>query len=347
MKISFLLFNTLLCTMLFSCKDKKEVVPLEEVKFTLELERFPSLKKIVDELESVNVVESKYVGDGGSISEQWKRYEQLQEIANIDQLTDLINYPNATVNCYAFKALVAKKSDRVFPILVAHLHDTIKVARVDGCIGMMEYVGDFFMGELLYGYEDQGYKLNEVEKEKLDSIFLYDSSIVLDTKSYVFDNLPQKELYYEKIRELVEDRNSEALVALAKYKKQEDRALIASFLKEGEDQYAALKAILEFPDEYFYEDLVNLFDYEWKMNQGNYGKWRLYYQALANYPKEKTVELFNRTFTLEDVYKREAFYEYLFLAISKYPNTIYNPIKAKMKLSDSIIRAVQFELEGY
>jgi len=74
MKIIAFACSIVLSMALFNCKDKQQINQQEEVKFTLQLDSLPALKKVVEELEAYNVVESEYVGDGGYASEQWKRY---------------------------------------------------------------------------------------------------------------------------------------------------------------------------------------------------------------------------------------------------------------------------------
>ncbi len=332
----------------FNCKEKQQISQQEEVKFTLQLDSFPALKKVVRELEEYNVVESAYVGDAGSASVQWKRYKQLKEIATMDQLVALSDYSNPVVRCYAFRALAAKNSDQVFPIALTHLLDTTKVQTLDGCIGGSEYTGDYFIGVLKYYEENyEGYRLSEEEQTTLESIFIYDENIVLYERSRVLRDLKPKAEYYSRIRQLVkEKRELDALVALAKYKKQEDKVLIASFLQEEESLYSALQAILEFPDDYFYDEVVQLFEEGWKANRISYSQLRLFYQVLAKYPNEKTVDLFNLTFQIEEEYRREQFCKYLLLAILKYPHPLYEAVKVKIKLSEYSVNQIKYELEN-
>jgi len=347
MKIIVFVCSIVLCMALFNCKDKQQINQQEEVKFTLQLDSLPALKKVVEELEAYNVVESEYVGDGGYASEQWKRYNQLKEIATMDQLVALTDYANPVVRCYAFRALAAKNSDQVFPILLAHLQDTTRVETLSGCLGGSEYTGDYFVGVVKYYEEDYpGYKLNEVEQTTLESIFIYDENIVLYERRRVLEDLAPQAEYYSRIRQVVkEKRESAALVVLAKYKKQEDKALIASFLQEDESPYQALQAILEFTDDYFYDEVVQFFEEGLNSDQLSHSQLRLCYQVLAKYPNEKTVELFNRTFQIEDEYRRETCCEYLLLAMLKYSNALYNPIQAKIKLRDYSMEQVKYELE--
>lgn len=348
MKINPLLRVSLFCILLSNCIGKQEVRQFEKAQFNLQLDSLPELKKIVEQIEEYNIVESAYIGDGGSASEQWARYEQLKQIATISQLIALTDYPNSVVRCYAFEALATRNSNQVFPILMKHLKDTTSVETLSGCLGHIEYTGDYFIGVLLYAdKESEGYKLNDEEKKILDSVFLNDSSIALSAKSRALENLQPTDESYGKVRQLVEkDRNKAALIALAKYKKAQDRALIASFFQTETTQYAALETVLEFSDEYFYDSVVQFFEQRWGTDMNGYGKWRLCYQVLAKYPKEKTVELFNRTFRIEEEYQKEAFCEFLYLALSKYPNQLYDPIKAKIKLSDYAREQVKYELEN-
>ncbi|MDB5120619.1 MAG: hypothetical protein JWN56_1837 [Sphingobacteriales bacterium] len=306
------------------------------------------LKKIVDGIEKGNSVESSHIGEGGSPSKQWEKYEQLKKVASNDQLVALTNHKNSAVRCYAFQALVTKRSDKIFSILLKHLNDTSRVNTLSGCIGMTKYTGDYFVDVVTPNYvEIDIYKLNKAEKETLDSILLNDKSIILSAKSSILENLRPTTAHYARIRELVENnRNESALRALAKYQRQTDKELIASFFKDDDTQSSALYAVREFPDEYFYQFVTNVFEQEWKQSHYDYPKWRICYQILAKYPKAETMELFDRTTKSKDEFRYQTLCKYLFIAITKYPNKLYNPIKAKIKLSSYEMDEVKDELEN-
>ncbi len=321
---------------------------IEQKSVSINLDTLPDLKKIVDGIEKGNSVESSHIGEGGSPSDQYAKYEQLKKIATVEQLTALTDHKNSAVRCYAFQALAAKKADNVFTVLLKHLHDTSSVETQSGCIVMTEYTGDYFIDVVTPNYIDlEVYKLNQKERQTLDSILLYDKSIQLSAKSSVLDKLKPTTENYERIRELVaKDRNTSALETLAKYKKQTDIELIATFFRDDNTQSSALYAAREFPDDFFYPFIIKVFEQEWKQDHYDYPKWRICYQALAKYPRPETIELFGRTTKSKDEFRYETLCKYLLVAITKYPNKLYDPIKTKIKLSSYQMDEVKDELEN-
>jgi len=314
----------------------------------INLDSLPDLKKIVDSIEKGNRVESSHIGEGGSPSEQWDKYEQLKKVATIDQLVALTDHKNSAVRCYAFQALATKRSDKIFSVLLMHLNDTSRVSTQSGCIGMTQFVGDYFVDVVTPNYiEVDIYKLNQTEKKTLDSILLNDKSIMISAKSLVLETLKPTADNYARIRQLVkEERNESALRTLAKYQKQTDKELIASFFKDDNTQSSALYAVREFPDDYFYSFVKKVFEQEWKQELYDYPKWRNCYQTLAKYPRPETIELFDRTTNSKDEFRYETLCKYLLIAITKYPNKLYDPIKTKIKLSSYQMDEVKDELEN-
>lgn len=330
------------------CEQEPDDKIIEQKTTSINLNTLPALKNIVDGLEEGNRVESSHIGFAGSPSSQWAKYEQLKKIATNDQLIALTDHKNPTVRCYAFQALAAKRSDKTFSVLLKHLNDTSIIQTQSGCIGMSQFTGDYFINVVTPNYiEIDIYKLNQKEKEILDSILLNDKSISISAKSAVLETLPPTAGNYARIKQLViDERNESALRTLAKYQKKTDKELIASFFKDENTQSSALYAVREFPDDYFYSFVVKVFEQEWKQEQYDYPKWRICYQALAKYPRPETIELFERTTKSKDEFRYETLCEYLLVAITKYPNKLYDPIKAKIKLSSYQMEEVKNEIEN-
>lgn len=321
---------------------------IEQKPVSINLDTLPDLKKIVTVLENRNSVESSNIGVSGSPSNQYASYEQLKMTATVEELTALTDHKNSAVRCYAFQALASKKADNVFTVLLNHLHDTSSVYTQTGCIGMNYFTGDYFIDIVTPDCIDLDvYKLNPKERQTLDSFLLYDKSILLSAKSSVLDKLKPTSANYDRIRELVgKDRNTSALKALAKYKKQTDKELIATFFKDDNTQSSALYAVREFPDDYFYPFVTKVFEQEWKMDHYDYPKWRICYQTLAKYPRLETLNLFDKTTKSKDEFRYETLCKYLLVAITKYPNNLYVPLKSKIKLNSYQLDEVKDELEN-
>ena len=63
-------------SILFACGGQEHTNKIVEQKpISINLDILPVLKKIVDGIEKGNIVESSFIGEDGSPSEQWDKYE--------------------------------------------------------------------------------------------------------------------------------------------------------------------------------------------------------------------------------------------------------------------------------
>jgi len=309
----------------------------------------PSINEIVTGIEKKNRVDAQFIGISNKPSKQWSKYEQLKETATEEQLITLTNHKNSVVRCYAFQVLAARNSTHVFNVLLKHLHDTTTVSTINGDMGCEMYVGDYFIEIVTPNYIDNKlYKLSKKERETLDSILIYDKSIHLYEKSTVLENIKPTIGNYKIIKELVgKEKNIDALTALAKYHRQSDKKLIASFFKDEKTKNYALMSVIEFPDDFFYPFVKRILLNEWTPTDGGYDSNRLIlcYEALAKYPRAETIELFEKTIKIKDESRYKTLCEYLLIGISKYPNKIYEPIKQKIKVDEGVMNSVNDYLE--
>jgi hypothetical protein len=103
------------------------------------------VKTIVAKLAEGDRVEDVRIGIAGTLSMQWVRFEYLKKIASPQELVALTRHKNAVVRCYAFRALVDKKPDKVFSVLLQHLHDTTMVTTQSGCTGLTMQTRAYFL----------------------------------------------------------------------------------------------------------------------------------------------------------------------------------------------------------
>lgn len=328
----------LLVFILFSCIEQRKKVS-----------SISNINEIVKGIETKNRVEAQSIGLSNKPSKQWNKYEQLKKTATEEQLIRLTNHKNSVVRCYAFQALAERNSTHIFNILLKHLHDTTTVETINGDMGCEMYVGDYFIEVVTPNYIDKKlYKLSKIEREILDSILIYDKSISLYEKSTVLRNIKPTKKNYAIIKELVEkNRNADALTALAKYHNQSDKTLISSFLNNDKTTNYALLAIIEFPDDFFYPFTKRILLNEWIAKDGVYDSNRLIlcYEILAKFPRAETIELFEETIKIKDESRYKKLCEFLLIAISKYPNKLYEPLKQKIKVDEGVMNSVKDYLE--
>jgi hypothetical protein len=293
------------------------------------------IDKIANEIAQNNWLISQYVEN-----EQWGRYITLREKATNDELIMLTDHSNGVVRCYSFQALATRKGVDVFSVLIKHLHDSTKIKISEPCLVSRKYVGDYFYEIVTLKYGDIGiYKLTAAERYKIDSILLFDKNIRLSAKLRALKGLEPMENYYGRIREMVlDEKDNDALIALAKYQKQQDKEFIIERLTSNNTdiQCYGLEAVKYFPDSLFFSYLCNIHSIEIKKSTSfNYALIRNLYQAIVQYKNNPSKELLQLTLNTTIDYTLECHSELIWLALEFYPNTIYNSIQSGLKLSEN------------
>lgn len=296
----------------------------------------PKLTRLIQEIAKENTITGSAVGFSGETPEQWKRFEKLTEIASNKELINLTDNSNGTVRCYAFHALCLRNDSSCFSILLDHLTDNEYVYTFFGCIQDGEPAGDYFFDCCYVGFNENSFKLTDRQIEIVDSILIFNPKVQLYRKRDILKSLKPRNDYYNRIKEIVTmEKNTSAIVALARYQNPMDTLLIKEYLvSDKKYQYWGIYAVREYPDMVFYKELVNIFETDWQKTHYNYPKWRILYQALAKYPNDKTIELFERTVKKKRGFKYQTLGKYLLIAIDKYPNDLYNPIREKINLDN-------------
>lgn len=183
--------------------------------------------ELLKDIIKINIVMGSMIGEGAYRHEQYDNFIKLKEKATINELKELTNHPNTTVRSYAFWALSYDFSVDIFPIVLDHIKDVELVETQFGCIRDNELVGDFLINVVTTDDIDKKtQKLSPAQKTILDNILIYSPNI-LKNKATAMNSIELAENFYNRIRELViKEKNQEALVVLAKYKKEQDIDII-------------------------------------------------------------------------------------------------------------------------
>jgi len=294
------------------------------------------IKKIADAMAEDNILKSEAVGAAGVRTEQWNRYEKLKQDATDAELIALTDNTNPVIRCYAFNALASRKSPNTFPILVKHLKDTADVKTFFGCIISATKVGDYFLDVFNPNPVDLNVdKLTDDRMAEIQRILIFDKHIRMERKYRLLAEVRFPESYHARIKEIaLEEGRPEAALALARYRDPNDIDTIKRFFSDEKNEYYAIYAVREFPDKAFYSNLTTIFEREWAEKYYNYPKWRILYQALAQYPSQNTDDLFERVTKSSDNFRYQTFGNDLWIAITKYPNPLFEPLKQKIKLDE-------------
>jgi len=317
----------------------------------------PEIERLVNGIGKDNIVKSSGVGIAGTRTEQWNRYDSLSQNATTVELIALTDHKNGVVRCYAFQALLKRPDADYYAILLHHLNDTASVETFQGCIGSSSMVGDYFldvvspsmwiMGTDTTIYNSEGeFTLSHQQQIEIDSILIFDKEIFLASKYELLHTLQPNEKYYGRVREIAIEENSPvATLALSRFKKPADIGIIELLFKKEKTEYYAAYCAREFPDDSFYPLLVKMFKREWSYKLYDYPKWRILFQALARYPKEQTYQLFKQTTDCKDDFRHQTLGTYLMMAITKYPDKLFDPLKSKIKLDKSHQIEMEQDLE--
>ncbi len=311
------------------------------------IEMRSSIKKLTDGISKDNILKSSSVGYEGVKTDQWKRFAKLKKVATDNELILLTEHSNSVVRCYSFQALATRKNIDVFPILLKHLNDTARVNTFQGCIISMQMTGDYFLDVVTPDYVDlDAYKLKTGQRAIVDSILLFDKSIYISAKYNLLSQIKPNQSYYNRILEIAKKENNPiAIIALARFQNQSNLAFIKTFFDNENSEYEATSCAIVFPDSSFFPNLQNLFEKQWAKKQYDYSLWRILYQALAKYPRPETFMMFKRTSESTDSFRYQTLGTYLIIAITKYPNQLFEPLRNKIKLDDYHLEEVKQRLD--
>jgi hypothetical protein len=276
------------------------------------------------------------------------RYKRLQQIATNQELATLTHHSDAVVRCHSYYLLAQRKKVDFFPILLDHLKDTASVVVFHADVGTTETVGNYFV-EITKSNADS------MQQSMIDSILLFDKTIRIETKYVLLSEIRPNPNYYKRIKEIAStEKRPEAVLALARFKNKDDIEIIKHILQKKESgrydifssQYWGIYCAREFSDSSFYPYLTKIFEQEWNKKLYDYGKWSLLFQALAKYPNRNTYQLFERTTKSKDEFRYQTLCVYLLVAIQKYPNQIFEPLKEKIKLDEYHRDEVKYDMDA-
>ena len=257
----------------------------------------------------------------------------------------MTEHPNPIVKCYAYDLLVNERNENCFNILKKNLKDTTSVSTQFGCIGRMTRVNDYFIQSILRPNPTKEY-ITESDKNTLDSLILFTPNLISNYKNGLLERIEPQENYYNRIRELALKENKSAIIAISKYKKESDIELINRLLENTDTnvQYYGLKAVKNFPNEKSFEKIKEIHSVEIKKSTSfNYSMLRELYQSIVSFKNESSRELLEKTINETTNYTQQYHYEFIWLALKKYPNEMYNGIVEKLNYTESEISDLESE----
>jgi hypothetical protein len=287
-------------------------------------------KTIVSKIEKENMLMGSAVGNAGVRPKQFDNFTELQRKATKFELQELTNHPNGVVRCYSFWALTYDTSINLLPIIIKHIPDDENVSTMFGCIVSGEKVGDFFINLVTPNYVDiNSKKLDSSQFATIDSILIYTSNN-LYSKQVAISRAKLTERFYLRSRDLaIKDKNQEALVTLAKYRKEQDIPLILKNKvgnKPDDGYFFTYRAISEFPHPNFFPLLEQ--NLKQTLNDDHYStEWRELYKAIASFRNNTALQLLKVPFTqtkYENI--RQYHIDFIFGAVQDFYTPIYDEL---------------------
>jgi len=303
----------------------------------------PAIKEIVEKIASYNILENYIVaGAKAGQSTQWKRFLAIKDQATEQELIVLTKYNNPIVRCYAFLALTNRKSKEIFPVLIDHLTDTQFVVTLQFDNEDEIRVGDFF-------YFITADKISIKEKNKVDSMLLYNDNIILQAKNNLIKKLNNDSSKYKRIRAIaIKQKDPDVIVSLAKFHNKQDIPIIKILLTSKDDSlvYYGLWAVRNFPDSAFFPNIVDIHsNYLRETPTIDHVLLRMLYQAIVQYKNEASRQLLQKSLS-STIHYNLTHRQLIWLAIEKYPDQIYNGLQDKAFLTEEDRNAMRYEMDA-
>ena len=173
---------------------------------------------------------------GGTIKEvspQWIKSDSLYAHASVAELIQLASkHKDAIERLIAFRALLMKDPHEAANLTISEVDDITLVGTSDGICGMEEYVSDIRLNMMQYNRERR--KISIDDSVRIDSAVLYSvNSSKLNYTHELYQKLQAKPEYENRLRQLYK-QDKRALIALAKYHKEQDKQEIIRILSKIE-----------------------------------------------------------------------------------------------------------------
>lgn len=299
-----------------------------------------NIGNLVVEIEKNNRLDSEFIGESGRESQQFARFHLLDSLITEEESIILTEYKSPVVRCAAFIPLCRLNPEYSKKILIKHLHDNDTLKVQNGCMGSYSNVGNEYLNIFFNSLAKKDSIISPENKafvNQLRQIILQDSTSKLYYRTVIINELETTAENYNIIRKIaISGTEPMAIITLSKYKKEQDKPLIIKALGNEETEIYAIYAVKNFPDKEFFPYLVKVFNTEWQKKRYSYSKWRIVYQALAKYPNEpETLQLFERTITVSDKFRKKTLGEYLWMAVTKYPDPKFESYKSRITIEDS------------
>jgi len=250
------------------------------------------------------------------------------------QLLALMHFKKPIIRAFAFCAMLERKDIDVFPILRENLSDTTLIMWwYYSDAGNTVYLSDFYINKA-------SNRISKSQLKELKNLILTKHSYLQNTY-WIMEEMEPEERYYKLIKGFSQKKNDlcnreRAVLALSKFKKQEDLLFIKHVIQKSECEFLSFKLIEHWPHEVFFNVLLD------------YAKTKIlndkrdvvfeiddFCYATASYKNKKAAELLKKIITIEN-YKKPTdlsnLKESVYRAVRFYNCTFYHELITNLNL---------------
>lgn len=267
--------------------------------------------------------------------------KKLVQIAALDEIKLLVKHPFPNIRFFACYTLAHYTEQPLVPILANYIHDTTEITFSYECGNIDKRLGDLVMNIGVMQIENNPKINSHKELLTLDSILIHQQS-PLDRTQNALNTAGNLLKWYAAVREYAESDYPAAIVALAKFRQEEDTTIILShrssknfiihkYSVSRNPLYATNLAISYFPHPKFF----SLLEQQATQIQSNDDRLtiRVLYEAIASYQNQSAYKLLVETF-LQSQQHKFPIYTALYPAFSRFYTPLYDNLL--LQLADSV-----------
>jgi hypothetical protein len=279
----------------------------------------PGFDQALQTIRESKTVTTAAVGEAGIKTEAFSAFEVIAKQATREQLLALAQDENVNLKAYAAMALKERfPREDFFELLMERLRDEAEFDYRNGCIGYRMTVGDFYHQALIDSLSPEHQAL------VLDYLLTSDNKLAATDQALCGAEIPERHL--PRLRALAAAGNGSALLAVARFKKDEDKPLILAAVKTH--PLECFRCVAQNPQPEFFKVLQDahpalLAESTWSATQ------REFYTAAAAYRNRESAALFERVVNGSDqqIPMRKYHLDFIGNAINASEDQVYDELK--------------------
>ena len=208
------------------------------------------LQNALDGIGEAEAFMSDAVGIAGTKPDVYKDYETVVELANPDQLYQMINDERPVVRIYGFQGMVETNHSETFAAFKQLLPDTTNLSTMSGCIMSSDRVNALATTLLTNDFlKREHYQLQGRERIVFDSLLLFSGHLPMHAWTSALKSIAPVPQHYGAIKKLAHDSAAiTARIGLANFQREEDLDFLRSGFSLNEYHVSqAIETIAHFP----------------------------------------------------------------------------------------------------